>query len=77
MDARYTQERYFCFISSRGQFKLKGIILFVPVPKCFTSSSQLHFGRPRGDSEIPVMPPIEIQKDNYIIFVQISAIPVH
>ena len=74
MDARYTHERYFCFTSSRGQFKLKGIILFVPAPECFTSSSQLHCGRPGGDSKIPVMPPTEIQKDNYIKFTQISAI---
>ena len=74
MDARYTHERYFCFTSSWGQFKLKGIIRFCPVLECFTSSSQLHCGRPRGNSKIPVMPPTEIQKDNYVIFMQISAI---
>ena len=51
-----------------GQFKLKGIILFVPVPKCITCSHQLYCGRPRGDSKIPVLPSTEIQKDNYITY---------
>ena len=74
MDAIYSHEGYFYLTSSRGQFKLKGIIIFVPVPECFTSSSQLHCGRPRGDSEIPVLPPNEIQKDNYITFMQLSII---
>ena len=74
MDARYTHERYFCLTSSRGQFKLKSIILLGPVSECFTNSSQLHCGRPRGDSEIPVLPPTEIQKHNYMIFMQLSVI---
>ena len=44
----------------RGQFKLKGIILFVPIPECLTNSSQLHCGRSGGDSKIPALPPTEM-----------------
>ena len=47
---------------------LQSIIFLVPVPKCFISSSQLHCGRPGGDSKIPVMPPTEIQEDSYITY---------
>ena len=60
MDASYTHERYFCFTSSRGQFKLKGIILIIPKAKCFSCCCRLYCGRPGEDSEIPVLPPAEM-----------------
>ena len=59
MDARYTHERYFCFTSSRGKFKLKGIILIIPKAKAFPAVADFIVVDPEG-TEIPVLPPTEM-----------------